>query len=75
MLKRMWRALLAISDIPVSIRESGRYRDRDYWIDRAKITDDWMYVGIWFTDGSSDLWKSDNGVWMLHSHAPAKPNT
>ena len=72
MIKRMWKSLLTSSDLPREIRESPEYMDRDYWIDRAKVTDDWRYIGIWFDDKTHDLWENIKGKWIRVRHSGIK---
>lgn len=73
MLKRRWkRNLLGIDELPAAIRDSPLYAEADFWVDRIRETDDDLFIGIWFDDGSSDLWRKDASGWRRHLHCDAK---
>jgi hypothetical protein len=73
-LKRQWlKNLLSIHELPERIRNADRYKDKDYWIDRARQTDDLQYIGIWFDDGESHLWRKIGQFWELVRVCPAVP--
>ncbi len=66
-LARMWQEL-PWQLIPNSIKENAVYQEEDWWVDRARITNDKMYVGIWFDKEAKDqshLWKYLDGAYRL----------
>jgi len=69
-----WRRQpLLMSEIPLAVRESSRYDGRTHWLDVARMTVSGRWIGLWFEDGGSDLWRmTDVGGWVLHSASPPR---
>lgn len=58
MIRLTWRPkYLGIDEIPNYIHQCSKYADRDWWLDKARLTDDGRYVGLWFDDGTFHLWR------------------
>jgi hypothetical protein len=62
MLRNKWRRLRLVEDIPAEICEAAYYKDKDWVVEWAGITEDERTVLIDFQD-VSHLWQIECGHW------------
>lgn len=66
-LLRPWGRDLDVTEIPVEVRCAERYKYEVHEAESLRLTSDGQFLGIWFENGSTHLWKKNQttGAWGL----------